>query len=241
MNKARVVIAPLKIEEISAMARIHMAANPGSLLTVLGHRAVCRYYEWFMLEPHEHRIALGAYENDILIGYMISAVFHGTVSGHVGYIQRNRGFLIGQIVSQPWLIRTHVLQAEIRKQWKRLYRRLVPAPVTRPPATEHYPPPNSIELGIIVFSPDHRGIGALLLTRETKKIAARMGFEYAHHQIDPHNDYNLRFYEMQGHDKVLNSYGEWHGRMIVRLEQPEANREAGPSPAPDSAGEGISV
>ncbi len=80
-----------------------------SAFTKVGKETVRRYYMWQFEGPHE-LIALGAYSNGKLVGYLIGGRFRGAL---IGFLQKNWRFLILQIIIRPWLLQTKDLRERI--------------------------------------------------------------------------------------------------------------------------------
>ncbi len=88
MSKCDNEIKILGIQDCAQVSLIHMKAFPKSSLTRLGAEAVRRYYAAQMVESNDC-VAVGAFQDDIMQGFIYAGIFHGILTG----------FVVRQIVS----------------------------------------------------------------------------------------------------------------------------------------------
>jgi ribosomal protein S18 acetylase RimI-like enzyme len=198
-----VSIRPLRHEDLSGMTRIHLQAFPDSALTSLGQEAVCRYYDWQLSGVHQ-LVGLAADLDSQLVGFCLGGIFRGALSGFIG---QNRRFLIGRLLTHPWLI------AQFRSQVSaglEILRRQKPSVALRSD-----PPLKSFGILVIAVSPEHwgKGIGGLLMD-EAETRARELEFQEMKLTVNPGNARAVRFYERLGWQRLLmNLDGNWTGAM----------------------------
>src|SRR6267378_4194115 len=117
-----VLIRTLEGKDLPGVSMVHMLAFPESALTMLGTEAVRRYYEWQLVGPHDVA-ALGAFVNAELVGFCFGGIFRGAMSG---FVRKNRKFLIGHVLAQPWLIRNPIFRDRLATGARVLKRRAKP-------------------------------------------------------------------------------------------------------------------
>lgn len=205
-----VVLRSLNLEDLPAVARIHMAAFPHSALTLLGFEAVHRYYEWQLIGPHDS-FASGAYIGNQLVGFTFSGVFRGATSG---FLQRNRLFLIVRLLSHPWLATNPLIRERVNFSARVLRRKKSQDQTADSPAREKIP-----SFGILAIAVDpliqSSGVGRLLMA-EAEGTARGLGFSQMHLTVSPNNNQAIRFYERLNWEKSRKAEG-WSGSMKKAL------------------------
>ncbi len=202
---ASIAIRSLTIEDCPDVAKLHQRAFPVSALSKLGKDAVCRYYEWQVTGPHDC-LSVGAFQDTEMVGFVIAGVFHGALSG---FIYKNRGFLILQVISRPWLALNPIFFDRLRLGLRILN------PKQSNARLETTSPIQPKTFGILAVAVDpevqRKGIGQLLMecseNAARKRNFTRMGLSVA-----PDNIQALRFYENNGWKKISNN-GTWDGHM----------------------------
>src|SRR5690242_1911237 len=107
-------VAPLTPNHLAAVARIHAEAFPRSALTRLGPDLVARYYRWLLIGPHDV-VALGAFSEQGLVGFVVGGRFRRALSG---FVHANRGGLIRRLLTRPWLLANEVVRERLRLGWR---------------------------------------------------------------------------------------------------------------------------
>ena len=203
------LIQPIGEADLFQVANIHRAAFTDSALTKLGHTAVCRYYEWQLTGPHE-LTALGAYLDRQMIGFCFGGVLQGALSG---FLEKNKRFLIGRVLTQPWLLLNPIFRDRVQSGIKRLRKSVKPAPLLIQPR------PSSTCFGILSLALDPRfqglGVGKLLMTR-AEEAAQRMKYSEMLLTVQPKNKKAVACYERLQWQKVARN-GEWSGEMRKAL------------------------
>lgn len=210
-NKPSVYIRPLAVQDLPDVARIHMQAFPDSALTKLGREAVRRYYEWQIIGPHE-ALNIGAYDQDNLLGFCFSGVFHGALGG---FLEKNRAFLIRRVISHPWLLVNPLFRERAQFAISRLYKRLLPrrTSVAAKPAVTKPKKDSSFGILSIAVAPPLQGSGvAQLLMEYSEQVAIERGFTYMNLTVHPSNKRAVRFYEKMGWQRDVKD-GNWDGHM----------------------------
>ena len=203
------LIQPIGEADLFQVATIHRAAFTDSALTKLGQTAVCRYYEWQLTGPHE-LTALGAYIDRQMIGFCFGGVFQGALSG---FLEKNKRFLIGRVLTQPWLLLNPIFRDRVQSGTKRLRNSVKRArPLLQPR-------PSSTCFGILslALDPGYQGLGVgrLLMTR-AEEAAQRMNYSEMLLTVQPQNKQAVAFYERLQWQKVARN-GEWSGEMRKAL------------------------
>lgn len=206
------MIRSLIVNDLNKVASVHLAAFPSSALTKLGFGAVRRYYEWQLKGPHQC-LAIGFFEYDILLGFSFGGKFKAATSG---FIHKNRGYLILNVIVRPWLIanplildRLKVALAALRKT-----RRQVRHPAESKRESSRG---NVFTILSIAVSPEFQGKGVghdLMIHSEN--FAKEHGYNQLHLTVHPENVQAVSFYEKYGFIKV-NFEDKWAGAMVKYL------------------------
>ena len=203
-----ITIRALNKNDLSCVANIHIKAFSDRALTELGREAVRRYYEWQLLGPHE-AIALGIFQGEDLAGYCFGGVFRGALSG---FLQKNKGFLVWQILTHPWLIAAPFFRERMHLALNGLRR--------SPPSVVLQAITNSKSFGIlaIAIDPQFQGIGlGKHLMAEAEQIAINRGFSRLYLTVDINNIQAISFYEDLNWQRSAPG-GVWHGSMVKDLD-----------------------
>jgi ribosomal protein S18 acetylase RimI-like enzyme len=196
----------IELSHLCMVADVHCAAFPDSALTKLGKGAVRRYYEWQLVGPHEH-IFVGAYQNDVLVGFCVGGISRGALGG---FLKKNRLFLMHNVLLHPWLIITNPI---FRKKLTQATRILIKRPLapTPQPIKQRLIP--SFGILSIATSPQHQGKGiGRELMRYAEQKAQEKDFKLMHLTVNHKNQQAIHFYEYLGWEKVIIN-GNWYGRM----------------------------
>lgn len=73
-------ITNVSAENLSEIARVHLAAFPDSAITLLGEEAARRYYHWLLAGPHDC-LAVCAVDGQDLSGFLFGGTFRGAMTG----------------------------------------------------------------------------------------------------------------------------------------------------------------
>ena len=214
-------IQPIGEADLFQVASIHRAAFTDSALTKLGQMAVYRYYEWQLTGPHE-LTALGAYIDRQMVGFCFGGSFHGALSG---FLEKNKRFLIGRVLAQPWLLLNPIFRDRVQSGIKRLGKSVKPAQLLIQPR-----PSTCFGILSIALDPSYQGLGVgkLLMTR-AEEAAQRMNYSEMLLTVQPKNKKAVAFYERLQWQKIARN-GEWSGEMrkavslrVQSEENPAAN------------------
>ncbi|QXC60279.1 GNAT family N-acetyltransferase [Aquihabitans sp. G128] len=184
------LVSDLTLDDVETIAALHLAAFPHSALSTLGEEAVRRHYRWQFEGPHD-LTALGAFSDDVLVGFLLGGVFRGSTSG---FVKRERWFLVGQVLRHP-----HVLAQTSGRRVAPVATRLLLRRSSTAPEQPSRVPAGSLGVLVVAVDPDvHRlGVGTSLL-RAAEASARRDGFERMHLTLHPGNVPALSFYTDQG-------------------------------------------
>lgn len=210
MNNENLKVAPITINQLDQVNRIHMDVFGDSFLSQVGPQAVKKYYEWLMTPPNKCH-AIGVFDAEQLLGFCYAGVFR---NAEVHFIKENIFFLFGQIIKKPSLWFS-------RKLWERLRSSLAAF-------TDHFKPKSKEKLreldevrkarfGILSIAVDSSsqslGIGAML-EGEAERIAKINGYSRMVLSVHPDNENAIRFYKNRGWQEIYsNSSERWHGLM----------------------------
>lgn len=207
-----VQVGTLEAADLPRVAEIHLAAFPDSALTMLGVEAVRRYYEWLLTGPHEC-FALGALVKADIMGFCFGGVFQGALSG---FLRQNRAFLLGRILTRPWLSMNPLFRdrASLGLRTLRSFGRNSAS--TREDYSKAKPVSPFGILGVAVHPDSHgNGIGRALMF-EAERIARSCDFKEMQLTVQMNNHRAISFYEGLSWQKTL-LQGAWHGEMRKTL------------------------
>ncbi len=203
------------LDDLPAVARVHVAAFSRSALTRLGLEAVRRYYLWQLEGPHEHWFR-GARVEERLVGFCVSGISRGALSG---FLSRNRAFLACRLASRPWLWMDPLVMDRVKLALRSL--KLVGKRAASPGSMSAVPTWGFLSMAV---APEARGSGvARLLMEDAEREAWRRGFRHMHLTVAVDNARAIRFYEKEGWIKVPAGEG-WTGTMVKALEEREGSR-----------------
>jgi ribosomal protein S18 acetylase RimI-like enzyme len=205
------------LEEISS---VHRAAFSKSALTALGPETVRRYYEWLLDDLHDS-FCLGAWRGERLEGFIFAGHFLGAM---VGFINRNKGYLMARTAFRPWLIANAEFRQRMLIGWRALsMRRRWPAPTATVMPNHERP---AVHFGVLSIAAHPRvwgtGVAEALMARADRE-AVRRGVETMILTVHPTNTRAVRFYERLGWEKIPVS-GAWDGLMHKKLRAPFEER-----------------
>lgn len=215
MTSTEIQSRELQVADLSAIAEVHRAAFPRSLITRLGPEAVRRYYAWQLLGPHEVD-AEAAFLEGRLVGYCFGGVFRGAMSG---YLRANRGYLACCLLRRPWIILEAARQGRLSS---RLVRRVLRSGATEDPSAVSTPStePVTRPFGILAIAVDPRtrraGVGRLLMNR-MESAARHRGRTVMELTVHPSNRSAVAFYEQLGWCRVERA-NQWSGLMRKAVE-----------------------
>jgi ribosomal protein S18 acetylase RimI-like enzyme len=200
-------LRPLQTGDLPGVAEVHLAAFPGSALTLLGKEAVRRYYEWQLTGPHQVT-ALGVFTENSLSGFCFGGRFQGSL---VGFLRRNWGFLLWQTVTHFWLLADPAFRGRAGLGVNLLKR--FTRPRSRPEAALAALPVRSFGILSIAVHPHRQGKGfGRLLMDSAEQTALQCGFSIMHLTVETHNRQAITFYESLGWEKIPGDH-TWNGKM----------------------------
>ena len=204
-----ITIRRLTVNDCPGVANIHLFAFPEGALTRLGHEAVLRYYDWQLTGPHDC-LAVGAFQEDKLGGFIFSGIFRGSLSG---FVSKSRLFLFGRVLTRPWLVLNPIF-------WERIklgVMALVPQKAKVNLNSDSAKLNNSFGLLAIAVDPkiQKSGIGKMLM-EEAEKAAKEHNIFRMHLSVHPSNIQAIQFYEKLGWKKTIVD-GVWGGVMTKKL------------------------
>lgn len=203
----QVVVRPLQVAHLPAVADVHLRAFPDSALSKLGREAVRRYYEWQLTGPHDVH-AVGAFIDGRLAGFCFGGRFRGAL---IGFLRANRTYLTLLVLRKPWLL-FNPLFRERAVYAVRYLRRAKPVreqPSNVPVTGESTP------FGILSIAVDPQaqgmGVGKVLMT-DAEQAARDLGYTEMILTVHHDNVQAIRFYEKLDWVKVPGN-GIWKGEM----------------------------
>ncbi len=204
------LIKSLDIDDLSAVASVHLGAFPDRALTLLGAEAVRRYYKWQLQGPHEIA-ALGAFLDGGLVGFCLGGVFREALPG---FLRKNQWFLLWCVLTHPCLLMHRVLREKLVLGISILRRFGRPGKAL---AQQKGHLKESFGILSIAVHPQFQGMGVgRLLVKEAEKIAAEQGFSEIRLSVHRENERAVCFYKRLGWEEVLIN-DVWDGYMIKRL------------------------
>lgn len=197
--------------DLQAVAELHVAAFPESVLGQLGVEAVRRNYVWQLHGPHDVT-ALVAELDGRPVGFLFGGVFRGST---IGFVKSQKFFLARQVLRHP-----KVLLDRIGLNRIRLALRLVSSRWSTPaPEVPAAVPRSSFGVLAIAVDPTVQGHG---VGRELMAVASATatadGFESMHLSVHPDNLQAVSFYESLGWQRSPEDDGGWVGRMRIPLD-----------------------
>jgi phenylacetate-CoA ligase len=205
-NRAlEVVVRGLRKQDLNAVATIHIDASPESPISLLGKGAVRRFFEWQMIGPHSAS-AFGAFIGEACVGFCFGGIFRGATSG---FLSLNRTYLIGRLLTRPWLL----ANKSLRDQLKLARFELRTGGQTESSTSQHARPPQPFGILALAVNPpfQRQGIGKLLM-QHIEDTARKHSFHEMHLTIDPKNERAVAFCQRLGWEKVVTE-GDWRGEM----------------------------
>lgn len=205
----------LSTSDLQMITEIHMKAFPDSALMRLGREAVLRYYLWQMTGPHDS-VNIGAFKSDNLIGFCFGGIFRGALGG---FLDRNRGFLIRQVLTHPWLLFDSLFRERAWFACQRLIKRFSPLKSRQLETTTKQDPRSIKHFGIlsIAVEPHYHGQGiAQQLMEYVEHVARERGFTQMALTVHPSNGRAIRFYEKLDWQRD-SAKSAWTGRMTKCL------------------------
>lgn len=198
--------------DLPSVSMIHQLAFPQSAMTHLGSEATKRYYDWLLTGPHPDAFCIGLDRELTLVGFCFGGRFNAATGG---FLQKNRAFLIGRVLTHPWLVFNPLFRARLTLGLTilRRLRRTQPAP---PIAWSELAKPSFGILAIATHPAwQGQGVGKRLMVAAEAR-AREKGFRQMHLTVHPDNQQAIQFYEGLGWHPE-NESGSWRGRMVKEL------------------------
>lgn len=204
-------IKSIDIKDLEPVVEIHMRAFRKSAITALGVEAVRRYYQWLLTGPHQ-AFYFGAWMGDYLAGYCFCGKFNKALTG---FLERNRAFLMVQVIKHPWLVRNEIVRDRLKLALHLLTsrRKTMQNPLDSSDKKDHALD-RSFGVLAIATDPDvqNQGIGHALMVA-VEQTAAQLGYQRMNLSVATDNAQAVRFYERSGWMKELSANGVWGGTM----------------------------
>jgi ribosomal protein S18 acetylase RimI-like enzyme len=185
---ATVSVRGARDADLRAVAELHVAAFPESVLGQLGVEAVRRNYVWQLHGPHDVT-ALVAELDGRPVGFLFGGVFRGST---IGFVKSQKFFLAGQVLRHP-----KVLLDRIGLDRIRLALRLVSSRWSTPaPEVPSAVPRSSFGVLAIAVDPavQGHGVGRELMASASAAATAD-GFESMHLSVPPAQHHAVSFFE----------------------------------------------
>lgn len=207
-----VMVRPLQVSHLPAVAQVHLRAFPDSALSKLGGEAVRRYYEWQLTGPHDAH-AVGAFIDDCLSGFCFGGRFRGAL---IGFLRTNRVYLTLLVLRKPWLLFNPLFRERALYAVRYINRA---RPNREQPSNVPVTGGDRAPFGILSIAVDPqaqgKGVGQVLMD-DAEQAARQSG--YAEMILTVHHDniQAIRFYEKLDWVKVSGN-GAWTGEMRKEL------------------------
>ncbi|MEZ5354106.1 MAG: GNAT family N-acetyltransferase [Bryobacteraceae bacterium] len=221
IQPASLAVCSCQLNDLQAVAGIHMKAFAARPMSALGRDAVRRYYHWLMDEVHTEAYRITAVDSDDgkVLGFCFAGRYEGATAG---FLAKNRGFLMLKVVERPWLVfNNSLLRSRVVSAVKTL--RTTSRTADRPPTPEWLAARaalrNSFGVLAIGVHPAHqgKGIGKLLMAN-VEAEARRRGRQRMHLSVDIDNARAIGFYQRLGWVKSPPADGgPWRGSMTKQL------------------------
>lgn len=184
-------LRPIDISGCLLVATIHSRSFPDSSLTRLGREAVRRYYVSQLNESNDC-LAMGAFQDNRMVGYIFAGSFHGVLTS---FLNDNQLFLAMLVITRPWLALDPMFRDAVKFALRKL-RQKRPAPVGKEVAKTEK---TAFIILSIAVDPQfqNQGIGQLLLDAAENEAMAR-GYLKMLLSVNPGNDTAIHFYEKNG-------------------------------------------
>jgi ribosomal protein S18 acetylase RimI-like enzyme len=204
-------IRPIIKSDLYAVARVHMLAFPDGALTQLGVEAVQRYYLYQQQGPHDS-YCIGVFTENRIAGFCVAGVFRGA---EIGFLKRNRVFIILRLITHPWLLSNKIVLDRIRYSFKALIRY---TGKNKSEAASQKSSATKFGILSIAVHPDLQGQGVgKRLMEDVEKVASQKGFKSIRLTVHIANQQAISFYENQGWQKVIAADEIWRGIMAKQL------------------------
>lgn len=211
METRQLILRSLTPPDIDAVAAVHAAAFPDSIMTKLGKEAVCRYYLWLLQGPHEI-YALGAELDGRLAGFLFGGIAPEAIPG---FMRTNRAMLLQRLALRPWLVADPLFRDRIGRAVRKALRPHRSAPVTPAQAARKRP----FDVISVAVDPKAQGAGiGKRLMHEAESRARNNGFHVMTLMVHVDNRQAIGFYESLGWQKLLRG-GAWGGNMEFWFER----------------------
>lgn len=191
-------IREVAANDLPAVARVHIAAFPGSLLTRLGSEIVSRYYAWQLSDAND-AAAVVADEESELLGFAVGGMFRDSLNG---FYRANLPLIKSAVLRRPWLVldpllwsRWNLLRTSLRRssQRKAAQAAAAVAGAATTPRRRRY-----VILSVATH-PAHRrrGVAGKLISFHEAR-ANDLGIEQLWLSVNPQNEAAQAFYRSRG-------------------------------------------
>lgn len=201
-------------DKLPEVAQLHTAAFPDSLLTLFGEIAILKYYEWQM-EPPNRCFAIGAFEEDRLLGFSFSGILN---NAELFFIKKHLIFFTWYSFKHPKLLLDKRIINQIRKSVsyvKEYIKKKQPIKVN-----DRMLKDKSFGILSTAVAPEYQGHGiGRLLTENVEKFARENNYPTIRMSVEQNNIPSVKLHEKLGYKKVLSDEGIWQGIMIKKLDK----------------------
>lgn len=196
--KSDISLQLINVNNCAEVARIHISSFPESSLTKLGIETVRRYYV-SQMDGTNDCLAIGAFQNNSMVGFIFAGIFHGVLTG---FLINNRWFLVSKVLTHPWLVINPMFRDAIKLALKKLKNK------KRQSVTSNIKRREFVVLSIAVDpGVQQKGIGQLLMDYVENEAIER-GFKKMVLTVNPLNIKAIQFYEKNKWTKTSNYTGK---------------------------------
>lgn len=199
------------MEDLAAVAAVHRTAFPRAAVSRLGREVTQRYLDSLVSGPHDI-VALGAFENDWLVGYCLAGEWN---SPEAHFLRTNLLFMAWHVLAHPWTLTDPFFRDRIKNGLELIRPRRSRRPDPQQKTEE--PKPQTFTVLYLAVEPNYqrRGIGRSLLMA-AEDAARHRGFNQVNLSLYLDNFKAITFYEHNGWQRVCTD-ARWIGYMSKSL------------------------
>ena len=200
--------------DLDKVADVHTLVFTESVLTLLGHETVRRYYHSILEGPHDSR-CIGAFEENELIGFCFAGVFR---AAEQHFVTKNFPHIFKHFLIHPKLFAAVLSRkfGDIILVTRGLFPKLI-----RQRNGPDIPVIEKFGILSIAVHPKYqrKGIGCLLMNA-AEGYALKDGFNALRLSVHSTNYQAISFYERAGWEIVIEDNRKWTGLMVKTLRCP---------------------
>lgn len=200
-------IRQLSIDDVHAVARVHMISFPRAVLTRLGSDVVVAYYR-ALFDGENDLYATGAFDDDS--GALLGFVIGGILSDLAGtFVTQNWGLVAARLMRKPWLVVDPLFRDRVRRGLRAFRRK---RGRSRPRGTRRNNRHVVLSLAVDPSARNHGVARSLMLDQEAHaRVTGRTILSLT---VARDNHAAIGLYERLGYERHLETPGNvWRGQM----------------------------